>query len=182
MKSTIISWDGSYAKTQINLHINSPISFHWVLCWGYIANWGSKASSWKQQDCFLWLAAHVIFATVWQNQIQEWRLRSTCTDAQSDQSLRFALDGLLRTQCFFMRTAKTQIRLDRCPRLSWVFNGLQVILLVSSCSGSILIIPDYFCRTLQAMSAMSQWRGCTTEEQQRVSCVTISLTGAALIE
>ena len=43
------------------------------------------------------------------------RLRSAWASAQSDQSLRCALNGSLRTQGFFMRTAKTLIRLDGCP-------------------------------------------------------------------
>ena len=42
-------------------------------------------------------------------------LRSACASAQSDQSLRSALNGYLRTQGFFMRTAKTLIRLGGCP-------------------------------------------------------------------
>ena len=39
------------------------------------------------------------------------RLRSAWASAQSDQSLRCALNGKLRTQAFFMRTAKTLTRL-----------------------------------------------------------------------
>ena len=41
------------------------------------------------------------------------RLRSAWASAQSDQSLHCLLSGLLRTQCFFMRTVKTLIRI--CP-------------------------------------------------------------------
>ena len=44
------------------------------------------------------------------------RLRSTWAFAQSDHSLRCALNGKLRTHGFFMRTAKTLIRLSGCPR------------------------------------------------------------------
>ena len=43
------------------------------------------------------------------------RLRSAWASAQSDQSLRCMLNGKLRTQAFFMRTAKTLIRLGGCP-------------------------------------------------------------------
>ena len=43
------------------------------------------------------------------------RLRSAWASAQSDQSLRCALSGYLRAQAFFMRTAKTLIRLGGCP-------------------------------------------------------------------
>ena len=49
------------------------------------------------------------------------RLRSAWASAQSDQSLRCALNRWLRTQAFFMRTAKTLIRLG--GRLIWVFAG-----------------------------------------------------------
>ena len=57
------------------------------------------------------------------------KLRSAWASAQSDQSLRCAL----RTKAFFMRTAKTLIRLGGCagwsdqtgrmPRQIWVFAG-----------------------------------------------------------
>ena len=43
------------------------------------------------------------------------RLRSAWASTQSDQSLRCALNGQLRTQGCFVRTAKTLIRLGRCP-------------------------------------------------------------------
>ena len=46
------------------------------------------------------------------------RLRSAWAFAQSDQSLRCALNGLLKTQVFFMRTAKTLIRLG-AQSLCW---------------------------------------------------------------
>ena len=42
------------------------------------------------------------------------RLRSAWTSALSDQSLRCALSGKLRTQAFFMRTATSLIRLGGC--------------------------------------------------------------------
>ena len=43
------------------------------------------------------------------------RLRSAWASAQSDQSLRCAFNGWLRTQAFFTRTAKTLIKLGACP-------------------------------------------------------------------
>ena len=43
----------------------------------------------------------------------------------------------LRTQCFSMRTAKTD-QTGRMPRLIWVFAGRTVALLVLSCRGSFL--------------------------------------------
>ena len=51
------------------------------------------------------------------------RLRTAWASAQSDQSLRCALNGQLRTKAFFMRTAKTLIMTERMPRLIWVFAG-----------------------------------------------------------
>ena len=53
------------------------------------------------------------------------RLRSAWASAQSDQSLRCALNGYLRTQAFFMRTAKTLIRLSRYPGWSEYSLGTQ---------------------------------------------------------
>ena len=43
------------------------------------------------------------------------RLRSAWASAQSDQSLRCALNGYQRTKGFFMRTSKNLIRLGGCP-------------------------------------------------------------------
>ena len=42
------------------------------------------------------------------------RLRSAMASTQSDQRFRCVLNGQLRTQAFFMRTAKTLIRVGRC--------------------------------------------------------------------
>ena len=59
-----------------------------------------------------------IWATAWQNKQKDLctqqRLRSAWTSAQSDHSLCCALNGWLRTQGFFKRTAKTLIRLGTC--------------------------------------------------------------------
>ena len=53
------------------------------------------------------------------------RLRSAWAFAQSDQSRRCALNEWLRTQAFFMRIAKTLIRLGRCPGWSESSLGAQ---------------------------------------------------------
>ena len=53
------------------------------------------------------------------------RFRSAWASAQSDQSHRCALNGKLRTQAFFMRTAKTLIRLGGCPGWSESSLGAQ---------------------------------------------------------
>ena len=76
----------------------------------------------------------------WQNQHTDMcaqrRLRSAWASAQSDQSLRFALNGQLKTQAFFMRTAKTLIRLGGCTSWAESSMGAHAILLVLSRGGS----------------------------------------------
>ena len=78
------------------------------------------------------------WAATWQNQ------QSECAPSEdSDQpgyppsliSLRCALNGQLRAQAFFMRTAKTD-QFGRMPRLIWVIAGRTTILLVLSWGGS----------------------------------------------
>ena len=64
------------------------------------------------------------------------RLRSAWASVQSDESLRSALNGQLRAQCFFMRPTKTLIRLGRCSGWSESLLGAKVILLVLSWGGS----------------------------------------------
>ena len=56
------------------------------------------------------------------------RLRSAWASTQSDQSSP-ALNGWLRTQAYFMRTAKTD-QTGQMPRLIWVFAGHTFILFV----------------------------------------------------
>ena len=69
-----------------------------------------------------------IWAVTWQNQQNE------C--APSEDSDQPGLYGKLRTQAFFVRTAKTLIRLDGCP--GWYESSLDAhaILLVLSCCSS----------------------------------------------
>ena len=55
---------------------------------------------------------------------------------QSDQSLHWALNRQLRTQYFFMRTAKTLIRLGGCAGWSESLLGAHVIVLDLSGGGS----------------------------------------------
>ena len=54
------------------------------------------------------------------------RLGSAWASTQYEQSLRCALNGELRTQGFFMRTAKTLIKLDGCPGWSESSLGAQL--------------------------------------------------------
>ena len=80
------------------------------------------------------------------------RLRSAWASAQSDQSLCSAINGLLRTQCFFMQIAKTLIRLSGCTGWSESLLGTKVILLVLSCGGS---NEPYLCLYLSFRSCCS---------------------------
>ena len=79
----------------------------------------------------------ISWATAWQNQqngmCAQWSLRSAWASAQN---LCCALNWWLRTQAFFMRTAKILIRLDRCPGWSESLLGPHAILLVLSWGGS----------------------------------------------
>ena len=74
------------------------------------------------------------WASAWQNQQNcmcgQRRLRSAWASALFDQSLRYALSGYLRTQAFFMQTAKTDQTADAQTDL-----GAHAILLVFSCIG-----------------------------------------------
>ena len=80
------------------------------------------------------------WAAAWQNQTNDLcaqrRLRSAWASAQSDQNLRYALNMKLRTQGFFMRTAKSLIRLGGCSGWSESSLAAHSILLVLSCAGS----------------------------------------------
>ena len=66
------------------------------------------------------------------------RRRSAWASAQSDQSLRYVLNGYLRTNGVLMRTANTLIRL--CGRPGGYESSLDawVIMFVLSCCGSII--------------------------------------------
>ena len=74
------------------------------------------------------------------------RLRSAWASTQSDQIPRCALSAYLRSQDFFMRTAKTLIRLGGCPGWSESTLGAHVSVLVcheaaqSSWGGSVIIL------------------------------------------
>ena len=85
------------------------------------------------------------------------RLRSAWAFAQSDQSLHCALNRKLRAQCFFIRTAKTLIRLGGCPGWSESPLGAHAILFVLSWGGSVtvlqgcLLLPSLFNRFLEGI-------------------------------
>ena len=71
----------------------------------------------------------------------KWHVRPA--SAQTDQSLRCALNEKLRIQCFFMRTAKTLFRLGGCHAqadlsLLWAHVGVVMLRLISA-------IPTAFC-------------------------------------
>ena len=94
--------------------------------------------------CICRLEEEAVWVTSWQNQqndfCAQWRLRSAWASAQSDQSLCCGLNGYLRTQFCFRRTALSLIRLGGWPGWSESSLGAQIILLVLSCRGSIFIL------------------------------------------
>ena len=88
------------------------------------------------------------WATSWQNQQNDMcaqqRLRSAWASAQSDQSLPCALSGELRTQGFFMWTAKTLIRLGGCPGWSESLLGAQSFRWFCHEAAQIICVPEFF--------------------------------------
>ena len=79
----------------------------------------------------------MIWAALWQNQQNDMCAQwSDWASAQSDQSLRCALNGYLSILALFKRTAKTLIRLGRCQGWSESSLGAHAILLVLSRCGS----------------------------------------------
>ena len=71
------------------------------------------------------------------------RLRSSWASAQSDQSLRCALYGYLRTQGFFMWSAKTLNSVGGWPGWSETSLGAHVIVLVLSCGCSFAVLCEW---------------------------------------
>ena len=127
---------------------------------------------------FVHLSRLVIKPTKWL--CAQRRLRSDWASAQSDQSLCCALNWYLRTQAFFMRTAKTLIRLDaqisllglsrggsfplsrldqtgRMPRLIWVFAGRtdQFVVFVTRRLISIITVAITFFREIVLIKGYS---------------------------
>ena len=72
------------------------------------------------------------------------RLRSAWASTQSVQSLRCPLNGYLRTQAFFMWTAKILIRLGGCPGWSESSLSTHAILLVLSWGGSFKALWSWY--------------------------------------
>ena len=95
-----------------------------------------------------------IWAASWQNQqsdcapSEDRSAWASAPSAQADQSLRYALNGYLRTEAFFMRTAKTLIRLGGCT----------VILLVLTCSGSFFYTSWWCQRRAKIFDCGTPWR------------------------
>ena len=102
----------------------------------------------------------MIWATSWPSQqngmCAQQRLISAWASVQSDQSLHCALSGLLRKQAFFMRTAKTLIRLGGCPDWSESLPDAQATLLSWSGGGSVLLLC-HFCMQLLNFASRHVW-------------------------
>ena len=110
----------------------------------------------------------IIWAATRQNQQNEMcaqqRLRWAWVSTQSDQSLHCALNRQLRAQCFFMRTAKTLIRLGGCPGWSESSQGTQVLVL--SCGSSFFTSCLFY----------SNWVVVLNEQWHEKICLTKAVT------
>ena len=95
------------------------------------------------------------------------RHRSAWASAQSYQSFRCALNGYLKTQAFFVRTAKTLIRLGRCV---WVFAGRTTTLFV--CHEA----AHMFCNVSRIYSFLRQY--CLEESHLADTGLTIALSSS----
>ena len=146
-------WHVRPVKTQISLGIRPVWSESSLSAWRKL---GSLATNWvhsKDSDQtgrmprLIWVFAgptcHFVgFVMRWLNIlscVNKMKWAGAWHHQQNevgDQNLPCALNGKLRTQGFFMRTAKTRIRLGRCQGWSESLLGAQVSLLVLSCSGS----------------------------------------------
>ena len=101
-------------KTMSFQYKNNKIKFLWKrICYQSIPD--NMTAWWKNvRWCWtLYLSHDMTKQTNWV--CAQRRLRSAWASAQSDQSLRCALNGYVRTQSFFLRTAKILIKLGRCP-------------------------------------------------------------------
>ena len=109
------------------------------------------------------------------------RLRSAWASAQSDQSLRSAFNGYLRTQAFFMRTAKTLIRLGGCPGWSesslsaqWVAKDPSILHTDSEDSDQTGRMPRLICvfaerpLTLSVLSCHGSFVICSSFSRQSI--------------
>ena len=91
---------------------------------------------------------------------------------QADQRLRCALNGYRRTQAFFMRTAKTLIRLGGRSGWSESSLGAHAILLVLSSAGSFFLISLLH---LYLDVMVWPWISSYTIENEEDGCVNVML-------
>ena len=116
---------GKFVKTTINVQIFcSELD---LFCKMLLVSYPKRLLVWRVSFKSYCCVTHIIFLLLVSNNVShdmtkptKWlcaqrRLRSAWASTQSDQSFRFALNGQLRNQAFFMRTVKTLIRLGGCP-------------------------------------------------------------------
>ena len=112
------------------------------------------ARSWVNKD----ESGILIWATSWQNQqngiCAQRRLRSARASAQSDQRLRCLHDESLGPSLPIEQTVKTD-QTGRMPRLTWVFAGRTVILVVLLSDGSYCVISCAFQNVLYESPAVT---------------------------
>ena len=116
----VLSWGGSYYYVPgLDLKLATPglkSDCKSLMC--YLLTYKHQKVTQKCQVRLFWhfpckMSRDMTKPTKWL--CAQRRLRSVWVSAQSDQPLLCALNGQLRTQAFFMRTAKTLIRLGGCP-------------------------------------------------------------------
>ena len=123
------------AFAQCDQILHCPQEKLLILCYSKCTQWIflSDCAGWSESSLdahvrryVFWRCGSYIWASAWQNQqtsmCAQRRLRSAWASAQSDQSLRYALNGEVMTQAFFMRTEGSD-QTGRMSRLIWVFAG-----------------------------------------------------------
>ena len=119
----------------------------------------------------LWNCRNIVkWATAWQNlqndMCTQRRIRSACTSAQSDQSLCCLHVEILGLKLPVEHTAKTLIRLVGCPHWSESSLGAQILLLVLSCDGSLILTvrfrpKEMHPNNVDGMAECWLWLGCS---------------------
>ena len=115
------------------------------------------------------------WAAAWQNQQNDLcaqrKLRSAWASAQSDQS-SLCTPWVAKDPMVLHADSKDQMRM---PRLSWVFAGAHVILLVLSCAGSVILMDVNVLQENYQQHQLGQFRQKCVLCHMRTTTVQISL-------
>ena len=96
---------------------------------------------------------------------------------QSDQSLRCPPENNFGPLLPIKRTAKSLIRLGKCPAWSVSSLGAQIILLVSSCSGSIMLAEFVNSTTEIAIAVSTMYANYEMHEQLLLQASGLLISG-----